>query len=76
MVFVPFTISAEGKGGGGAVIERELALDSVRALEALVWRYGGRSLECEILAGGRLKGRISVEVRVEVGRSVGGVGGV
>lgn len=61
MVFVPFTPSTVG----GALIERELALASVRALEALVWRYGGRSLECEILSGGRLKGRISVEVKVD-----------
>lgn len=65
MVFVPVTPSTVA-GGGGALIERELALDSVRALEALVWRYGGRSLECEILAGGKLKGRISVDVKVVV----------
>ena len=56
MVLVPVTI--------GAVIDRELALDSIRSLEGLVWRYGGHSLECEILSGGKLKGRISISIKV------------
>ena len=56
MVFIPVTV--------GGVIDRELALDSVRALENLVWRYGGHSLECEILSGGILNGRISISIKV------------
>lgn len=62
MVFVPITV--------GGVIGRELALDSLRALEALVWRYGGHSLECEIMAGGKLKGRISVSIKVSKAENV------
>lgn len=45
-------------------IERDMALDSIRALENLVWRYGGHSLECEIQLGGKVKGRISISVTV------------
>ena len=56
MVFVPTLTGGE--------IDRELALDSVRALENLVWRYGGHSLECEIFSSGKLKGRISISVKV------------
>lgn len=56
LVFVPITV--------GGAIDREIALDSIRALEGLVWRYGGHSLECEILLGGKLKGRISISVKV------------
>ena len=56
LILVPITVSD--------VIDRELALDSVRSLENLVWRYGGNSLECEIWSEGRLKGRISVSVKV------------
>ncbi|KAF6224740.1 hypothetical protein HO133_009933 [Letharia lupina] len=56
IVFVPVTV--------GGAIDRELALDSVRALESLVWRYGGHSLECEILSGVKLKGRISISIKV------------
>lgn len=67
MVFVPVT-------GEAAVIGRELALGSVRALEGLVWRYGGRGLECEILEGGQLRGRISIEIKVSKGSAEGGVG--
>ena len=46
------------------VIDRETALDSLRSLENLIWRYGGHSLECEIWAGQSLKGRISISVKV------------
>ena len=62
MVFVPITIGGE--------IDRELALDSVRALEGLVWRYGGHSLECEIMSGGKLKGRISISIKVSKAQNV------
>lgn len=65
MAFVPIT--------GEAVIGRELALGSVRALEGLVWRYGGVGLECEILEGGELRGRISIEIKVSKGGVVGSV---
>ncbi len=56
MVFVPITITD--------AIDRELALDGVRALENLVWRYGGHSLECEIWSEGRVKARISISIKV------------
>lgn len=56
MVLVPITISDH--------IDRELALDSVRALETQIWRYGGHSLECEIWSGGRVRGRISISIKV------------
>ena len=56
LILVPITVSD--------VIDRELALDSVRSLENLVWRYGGHSLECEIWSEGRVKGRISISVKV------------
>lgn len=62
MVFVPITV--------GEVIDRELALDSIRSLENLVWRYGGHSLECEILSGGKLKGRISISIKVSKAKNV------
>ena len=62
MVFVPVTIAA--------VIGRELVLDSIRALEGLVWRYGGHSLECEILSEGKLKGRISISIKVSEAENV------
>ena len=62
MVFIPMPVAATT--AGAVAMDRELALDSIRALEALVWRYGGCGLECEILAGGELKGRISVTVKV------------
>ena len=62
MVLVPITVSD--------VIDRELALDSIRALENLIWRYGGHSLECEIWSGGRVKGRISISVTVLTAESV------
>ena len=59
MAFVPVTAATGGS------IDRKLALASVRAMEALVWRYGGRSLECEIWeVGSKLKGRISVSIKV------------
>lgn len=61
MVLVPIT--------RGDVIDRELALDSIRALENLIWRYGGHSLECEIWSGGKVKGRISITVTVLVAKS-------
>ena len=56
MVLVPNTVTD--------VINRELALDSIRSMEALIWRYGGHSLECEIWAGKSLKGRISISIKV------------
>lgn len=56
MVFVPVTKSD--------VIDRELALDGMRSLENLIWRYGGQSLECEIWSGGKVKGRISIDIKV------------
>ena len=62
MVFLPVTVGGE--------IDRELALDSVRALEGLVWRYGGHSLECEIMSGGKLKGRISISIKVSKAQNV------
>lgn len=64
MVLVPIT--------RGDVIDRELALDSIRALENLIWRYGGHSLECEIWSGGKVKGRISITVTVLVAKSAVG----
>lgn len=68
LVFVPITI--------GGVIDREIALDSIRALEALVWRYGGHSLECEILLGGKPKGRISISVKMSKQSKVANSGAV
>ena len=56
MVFVPITKTD--------VIDRELALDSMRSLENLIWRYGGQTLECEIWSEGKLKGRISIVITV------------
>ena len=56
MVFVPVTKSD--------VIDREVALDGMRSLENLIWRYGGQSLECEIWSGGKVKGRISIDIKV------------
>lgn len=70
MVFVPLTVAAGGRVAG--LMGRELALDSVRALEALVWRYGGRGLECEVLAGGKVKGRIEIEIKMGKGEGGGG----
>ena len=64
MVLVPITVSD--------VIDRELALDSVRALENLIWRYGGQSLECEIWSQGRVKGRITISIRVLKPMSIAG----
>ncbi len=64
MVLVPIT--------KGAAIDRELALDSIRSLEGLVWRYGGHSLECEILSGGKLKGRISISIKVSKPKNIAG----
>ena len=63
MLLVPITVSD--------VIGRELALDSIRALENLVWRYGGHSLECEIWSGGRVRGRISISITVSKTEDVG-----
>lgn len=48
----------------GVSIDRELALDSLRSLETLVWRYGGHGLECEIWSGGKFRGRISASIKV------------
>ncbi|CAD6584522.1 MAG: hypothetical protein ASARMPREDX12_001686 [Alectoria sarmentosa] len=62
MVFIPITVGGE--------IDRELALVSVRALEGLVWRYGGHSLECEIMSGGKPKGRISISIKVSKAQNV------
>ena len=56
MVFLPITVTD--------TIDRELALDSVRSMEALIWRYGGHTLECEIWSGGKAKGRIWISVTV------------
>ena len=56
MVFVPISKTD--------VIDRELALDSLRSLENLIWRYGGQTLECEIWSGGKVKGRISIVIKV------------
>ena len=56
MVFVPITETD--------VIDRELALDSMRSLENLIWRYGGQTLECEIWSQGKVKGRISIVIKV------------
>ena len=56
MVFVPITKSD--------VIDRELALESMRSLENLIWRYGGQTLECEIWSEGKVKGRISIVIKV------------
>ena len=56
MVFVPITKTD--------VIDRELALDSMRSLENLIWRYGGQTLECEIWSEGKVKGRISIVIKV------------
>ena len=63
MLLVPITVSD--------VIGRELALDSMRALENLIWRYGGHSLECEIWSGGRVRGRISISITVSKTEGVG-----
>ena len=63
MLLVPITVSD--------VIGRELALDGIRALENLVWRYGGHSLECEIWSGGRVRGRISISIEVSKVENVG-----
>ena len=56
MVFVPITKTD--------AIDRELALDSMRSLENLIWRYGGQTLECEIWSQGKVKGRISIVIKV------------
>ena len=64
MVFVPITKSD--------VIDRELALDSIRSLENLIWRYGGQSLECEIWSEGKAKGRISIEIKVLKAKAIAG----
>ena len=64
MVFVPITKTD--------VIDRELALDGMRSLENLVWRYGGQSLECEIWSGGKVKGRISIVIKVFKENSIAG----
>ena len=63
MLLVPITVSD--------VIGRELALDSMRALENLVWRYGGHSLECEIWSEGRVRGRISISITLSKTEDVG-----
>ena len=56
MFFLPVTVTDS--------INRELALDSVKSMEALIWRYGGHSVECEIWSGGSLKGRIWISITV------------
>ena len=56
MMFLPITVTD--------TIDRELALDSVRSMEALIWRYGGHTVECEIWSGVKLKGRIWISVTV------------
>ena len=56
MFFLPITVTD--------TIDRELALDSLRSMEILIWRYGGHSVECEIWSGGKAKGRIWISVTV------------
>ena len=62
LVFIPITKTD--------VIDRELALDSMRSLENLIWRYGGQSLECEIWSEGKVKGRISIVIKVSKAKNI------